>query len=193
MTLLASDINWNDYVYYDETSPSFLRWKVDRFRGTKLTSKFISKDDIAGTTDKQKYWRIKFKGRNWACHRIIMMLFGKYCENFEVDHIDHDRSNNNINNLRTIPSIHNKRNLSKFVTNKSGVTGVNWKVFYRKCSTTTYAVASWRNLDGKQINKYFPVNKHGLLEAFALAVRCRKEMIAILNEDGASYTNNHGM
>lgn len=23
--------NWSDYFYYDETSPSCLRWKVDRY------------------------------------------------------------------------------------------------------------------------------------------------------------------
>ena len=37
------------HFYYDETSPSCLRWKVDRYGGKGYNIKKISQGDIAGS------------------------------------------------------------------------------------------------------------------------------------------------
>jgi len=57
-------------------------------------------------------------------HRIIWaMHYGKWPEN-EIDHINHDRSDNRIVNLREVTRTQNGRNQSMFTNNTSGYTGV---------------------------------------------------------------------
>lgn len=43
-----------------------------------------------------------------------------------IDHIDHNRANNKWDNLRLVDLATNSKNLSKFINNTSGVTGVVW-------------------------------------------------------------------
>lgn len=43
-----------------------------------------------------------------------------------VDHIDGDRSNNRLNNLRVTKKLKNPINCKKYKNNKSGVIGVYW-------------------------------------------------------------------
>ena len=44
----------------------------------------------------------------------------------QIDHLDHDRSNNRIENLRLVTHKENGRNISKKKNNTSGITGVRW-------------------------------------------------------------------
>lgn len=44
----------------------------------------------------------------------------------EIDHINHDRSDNRIENLRLVTGGENKKNQSIRKRNKSGFTGVGW-------------------------------------------------------------------
>lgn len=44
----------------------------------------------------------------------------------EIDHIDHDRQNNRLSNLRVVSPRGNSKNRSMRSDNKSGVTGVYW-------------------------------------------------------------------
>ena len=57
---------------------------------------------------------------------IILYMLGEEYLQYEIDHVDHDRSNNKWNNLRVVCRKLNSRNLSKNKTNSSGYTGVNW-------------------------------------------------------------------
>lgn len=47
-------IKWEDLVYYDETSPTFLRWKVERRGGAHRQVLHKRVGDIAGSTKKKK-------------------------------------------------------------------------------------------------------------------------------------------
>ena len=40
-------IDFSKYFAYDETSPSCLRWIVDRFSGRNMSIKHISKGDVS--------------------------------------------------------------------------------------------------------------------------------------------------
>ena len=58
-------------------------------------------------------------------HRVIWkFVYG--VETPFIDHIDHDRSNNRLMNLRKATRTENQQNCKKKSTNKSGTTGVWW-------------------------------------------------------------------
>ena len=62
-----------------------------------------------------------------------------------VDHIDNDRANNNVNNLRWATRGENNRNASVRKDNKSGVKGVFWDNKKNK-------YVSYINIDGVRIH-----------------------------------------
>lgn len=62
--------------------------------------------------------------RHRAHHVIWAMCYGFWP--VEVDHIDGDRTNNSLMNLRLVDRQTNSRNASRSKANKSGVTGVHW-------------------------------------------------------------------
>jgi hypothetical protein len=53
----------------------------------------------------------------WALH------YGKWPDG-KIDHIDHDKTNNRIDNLRDVSQAENNKNASKRLDNSSGATGV---------------------------------------------------------------------
>lgn len=71
------------------------------------------------------------------------------------------------------------RNTKMSKANTTGTKGVG---FTEKSLGNTYVVASW-NENGKQRNKSFSVNKHGILPAFAMAVKYRTEVLEELYKE----------
>lgn len=94
-------------------------------------------------------WNARFAGKRAFCtpdrgyfcgridktpfrtHRIIWkMAYGK--DAVEIDHIDGNRSNNSIANLRSVSHADNCRNTALRIDNKSGVAGVHWDISKRR-------------------------------------------------------------
>lgn len=72
--------------------------------------------------------------------------------------------------------------------NTSGVTGVFFSV-NRNCW-----IANWMCIyTSKNKRKHFSINKYGKDEAFRLACEYREKMVQELNEQGAGYTEQHGI
>jgi len=61
---------------------------------------------------------------------MITLFVFKQKTAYEIDHINGDRSDNRIANLRKVTKSDNQRNAGKRVNNTSGVHGVNWKPRY---------------------------------------------------------------
>lgn len=189
----AKEINYelmNEWFYYDETSPSCLRWKK-KVGGSQK----VKVGSVAGALKQKqqgrhmyKYWQVRLKGDEYMAHRIVYVLHHKLINNeFHVDHVDHDSTNNKIGNLRNVSHSVNARNMRIFATNSTGVTGVRLR--------GDRYVAFWSEDGGrwgKRGMKSFSINKYGEEEAFRLARQAREEAIKRLNEQGAGYTETHG-
>lgn len=184
---------WQEF-YYDETSPSFLRWARDSYSGNGKLQ--VARGDIAGSLKPNGRWEVYAEGRLQQVHRIIYEIFnGKIPEGLLVDHEDGNPSNNRINNLRVADYILNSRNRKKSTVNTSGATGVHWlETVSSGGSKNLYACAAVQVLKGyKKITKQFSVKRMGLLESFAAACSWRENQLSILNTEGAGYSERHGI
>jgi len=81
---------------------------------------------IAGCVHKGKgYIHVKIKAKCFKAHRLIFLYHHGYLPEC-VDHIDGDKTNNKIENLRAATKEENCRNQKIRSTNKSGYKGVKW-------------------------------------------------------------------
>jgi len=110
--------NIGDYLEYDLTSSTGLRWKKARQK--------INVGDTAGCLKKDGYYRITFNKREYKNHRIIYFLHHGYCPEC-LDHIDGKPKNNNINNLREATISQNNHNSRIPKNNTTGIKGLSIK------------------------------------------------------------------
>lgn len=180
------------HLCYDETSPSCLRWKVDKWSGIHDKILVAAKDSIAGTHNKQwNRYQISIDGIKYQVAAIVCKLNKLTCSELIgkliVEHKDKDSTNNLISNLRITTQKINMRNSGKRVTNTSGKTGVHRSV---KCGTI-YFVASYTDLDGRLKSKWFSTKKLSYEKAFTAACAYRDDAINRMNSVGAGYTEDH--
>ena len=182
-------IEWDKWFYYDETSKSGLRWKVQRRAGKDYQIVMVDVGDECGYQDSFGHWQVDLEGKAYLCHKIIWQMFnGEIPDGLFIDHFNRVAGDNKIGNLRLVDRQGNCRNRTKGKNNKSGVTGVVKCVQYG-CH---YWMAFWNNLEGKRKCKTFSFIKYGSEKAFEMAVKCRSEAIQDLNSQGAGYTLEHG-
>lgn len=103
-----------------------LKELVDYVDG-KLIAKTNSKqrkvgDALSSLTDKG-YLRSSVGGKSYRVHRLVFLHHHGYMPT-QVDHIDGDRMNNRIENLREATSSQNNQN--RKATSSSGIKGVVW-------------------------------------------------------------------
>lgn len=96
----------------------FLIWKSDR-------SVHVKAGDVAGTIAKSGYSQIRINGKTYKTHRLIFIMHHGYFPGF-VDHIDRNKSNNKIENLREASLVQNQGNRKMDKRNTSGYRGVSW-------------------------------------------------------------------
>ena len=178
--------NFSDIFYYDETSPSCLRWKIEVRAGKNYNIVIRHKDSIAGSPNSRGYYQVKHKYSYIKVHRLIWELFnGKIPNGYVVDHLDGNPINNSINNLALKTRAENTRNCKMNVKNTSGTVGVT-------LINGKYWRAQWY-IDGKIHFKYFSSITYGFEEAKRLAIEARICAIKQLNEAGHNYTERHGL
>jgi len=75
---------------------------------------------------KEDYHRCTINGNSYKLHRLIWIYHnGPIPEGMQIDHINHDRQDNRIENLRLVEnSQENLRNMSMINSNSSGHMGV---------------------------------------------------------------------
>ncbi len=94
------------------------------------------------------------------------------------------------NNCKWVTKEIQSRNTRKSKNNSTGKNGVTLS---KRDGIIKDYIATGYPLSGKHKSKHFSVNKYGEEEAFRLACEYREEQIRILNEQGAGYSDNHGL
>lgn len=187
-------IEFKDFVIYDDTSPTFLRWCVDVYSGKGYHILEMAKGDTAGSLiSSHSYAQVKIQKKLYLCHRVIWELHnGEIPEGMFIDHLDGVRLNNNITNLRVTTRQGNSRNCKIRKDNTSGITGVNLVIDrYKSGNVNTYWCANYFE-NGTSKAKRFSVSFHGDEEAKRLASDFRLQKETELNLDGVPFTERHG-
>lgn len=79
----------------------------------------------AGSRHHGGYRRVHLADREYFAHRLIWLyVHGEWPE--VIDHINHDKADNRIENLRSVTRLENQKNRKISVNNTSGVNGVYW-------------------------------------------------------------------
>ena len=123
-----------------EELKEFLDYNPDTgiFTWIKKPSRRVKVGQVAGRFNGNGYLRIKFKGIDYFAHRLAYYMYhgvdplGK-C----IDHIDGDKANNKIDNLRLASYVQNQMNRVNLLSNNtSGITGVYWHKKLKKWMAT---------------------------------------------------------
>jgi len=92
----------------------------------------------AGNLRADGYVHVMYNRQRYYAHRIIWYLENGKFPDGVIDHIDHNRSNNKIENLRDVTHAENLKNCSLSKRNTSGVCGVSfdkksqkWRAYMR--------------------------------------------------------------
>lgn len=83
------------------------------------------KGDLAGGINCTGYKTVRVFRKRYLLHRIVFLMHHGYLPKY-IDHIDGDRLNNRIENLREATFSQNRQNTLKYKNNTSGVKGVCW-------------------------------------------------------------------
>jgi hypothetical protein len=116
---------------YEPESGVFI-WKI-------RASQAVKPGDIAGSVNKNGYLFIKVGKYIYRAHRLAWFYFyGQWppIENYQIDHIDGNRLNNSIKNLRLASNAKNARNHKLYSHNTSGVSGVHFAEASNKWKAT---------------------------------------------------------
>jgi len=103
---------------FDYHPDGYLVWKFKPAFRTSI-------GDKAGSPNSNGYIQISINSKKYRAHRLILTWHGIDAGE-EVDHIDGNKQNNRIENLRSVTKSQNQWNAKTRIDNKSGIKGVRW-------------------------------------------------------------------
>jgi hypothetical protein len=149
----------NALFSYDPITGSIL-WKVSP--GGKGRS-----GSEAGTFDLEGYRVIRYKGKGYKAHRIAWLLQHKEFPNKVIDHINGDKSDNRISNLREADFVLNASNVKR--PNKSTSSGYRWVSWFSQYQ-------KWKAMFQYNKKIHFVGHFDCPKEAYEAALTARKEV-----------------
>jgi len=141
-------------------------WKVNRGRNAKA-------GDVAGSKNSKGYMQIKISSKLYQSHRLAWLYeYGEFPE-IGIDHINHNKEDNRIENLTIKSQLENCKNQSLVKNNTSGVCGVTYRKDVNKWVAQIRANREYKFL--------------GIFEDKEDAIKARKEA-----EIEYGFHKNHG-
>lgn len=127
--------------------------------------KVCRKDSVrcSNWIDKNGYYILKFKTKQYKVHRILWILYNQKSipDDYFIDHIDGNTTNNSKDNLRLVTSSENMYNRKINKNSKLGLKGIAiWK---EKTGLIYYRCQIRKN--NKKFVKLFPYTTSGLEHA----------------------------
>jgi hypothetical protein len=155
------------FRYHSDTGE--IRWANPSIRAAKV-------GQIAGSLGRAGYRRISIDGKRIMAHKIAWLYEYGVMPKAEIDHINGDKSDNRVGNLRLATKSQNEFNKGKTARNSSGFKGVS------RCDRLNKWLARCM-VNGK--SKYL-----GSFETPELASRAYEQFAKI--NHGEFYNNNKG-
>ena len=114
-----------EFISYDPDS-GVMTWKKVLSNRTKPGA------PCGANIDSKGYGRVCFDGKQYRTHRVIWALFYGQVPDQQIDHINGNRLDNRIANLRLASNAQNSRNCGLSKNNTSGITGVVFHKYAKK-------------------------------------------------------------
>ena len=135
----------------------------------KRTSNCIKANEIACRLNSfNNYRQVVFMGKTYQAHRLAWFYVYGVFPSGQIDHINRNKSDNRLVNLRDCSISENKQNSGLYKSNKSGFKGVRFNKLRNSYE------AFWK-INYKQFTKSFAVNKYE--NAKQLAIDYRNKMV----------------
>jgi len=154
---------------YDPATGKFL-WRHCEKQGRRWNTKCAGKPAMAYDNG-NGYLAGKIDGQKVYAHRAAYKIHYDVEPEY-IDHINGDRSDNRIENLRSVSVQENMRNMRRMRSNTSGIMGVHWYKAYKM----------WAVYIGNKPRKHL-----GYFHCIAQAIQVRKKA-----EREHGYHENHG-
>jgi hypothetical protein len=151
--MLTRDLLLELFEYRD----GILYWKISK-------AFCIQRGDVAGTINSKGYHVTSINYKPRLNHRLVFLMHHGYLPKM-IDHIDGDKLNNRIENLRPANPFENACNSKLRSKNKSGYPGVSWSSQSGKWKVTI-------QIAGKKMHVGFYTS---LEEAGKVSIEIRKE------------------
>lgn len=160
--MTQDDLN-NLFDYRD----GILFWAVNPPRGQK------TKGNAAGSLWNSGYLSTRIKGKQYLNHRLIFMMHHGYFPK-EIDHINGNKLDNRIDNLRDASHFDNTKNATIRADNKTGVKGVHF------------------NKRRKKFHAYITTNRKRINLGFFDSLEDAKNVVAKARQYHHGEYANHG-
>ena len=153
-------MNFAEFVVYDPTSPSGLVWLPGKGWGQNKGSL------PAGSCTQNGYWVVSIAGKSYRAHHVVWALHGNPPVK-ELDHVNRNRGDNRIENLRPVSRSQNNMNNTRRHLNKFGVKGLSlvnntWRGRLHKdgktltfCSPSRSEVEHWLHANRSTLHKEY--------------------------------------
>lgn len=139
---------------YDPDTGEFT-WKLDR-SGTVLAG------SVAGTVKSSGYIDIRVDGKLYKAHRLAWLYFYGYLPEYFIDHINNNRRDNKIINLRSASKLQNSHNRLTNNSSKSKIKGLScWR------SGNNFYWSARVRIGDNRLQKIFAYNEEGKKDGIA--------------------------
>lgn len=106
-------------ILHYEPATGIFTWKISNSNRVKV-------GDVAGSLNGPGYLQIMICSRKYKAHRLAWLHYYGTWPKGQIDHINQDKTDNRIANLRDVSQKQNLQNKGKYQVNTSGHTGVYW-------------------------------------------------------------------